>query len=192
MSGLDKLIAIADKQRHGEGVSEYDDLYEIADEIFKESLGCAWRKLAKYMNDTLDGKYKDCNDPGIYRRCDGTEPFQKWLDRWYIPRPLDADGEPIRFGDLFEYRGKGKLEKLPVTGFRFYSDGSIYLYFETSPNCAYTPIAEKARRASTDSIEKLREDMKSKFDGFYTESEYESAVDEWLARAEKLFKEDSE
>lgn len=206
MSGLDKLIAIAEEIRtNGYGPSPCRVLLasriegvasEIEQDIFRATvgevnakIGCAWRNLAEYMNGLLDGKYEECDGPGIYRRCE-RETFQEWLDKWYIPKPLDADGEPIRFGDLFEYKGEGKPEKLPVTGFEFYEDGSIYLYFKTAPNCAWTPRVEDARRANTDSIEKLRGEMINLT--YASAEEAESLVDEWLARAERLFGGDAE
>lgn len=156
---------------------------EIADEIEEEinELRCKvehvdWRLVASEI---------------LYKPADeNIQSITEWLDKWYIPKPLDADGEPIRFGDLFEYKGEGKPEKLPVTGFEFYEDGSIYLYFKTAPNCAWTPRVEDARRANTDSIEKLRGEMINLT--YASAEEAESLVDEWLARAERLFGGDAE
>lgn len=189
MTGLEKLYTRAKIAENNGNQNLANQLSSIADEINRDFLkvhnGVAWRNLAEFMNDILDGKYNDIADPGIYRRCNDTDSFQEWLDKWYIPRPLDADGEPIRFGDLFEYEICGKTKKLPVTGFRIYSDGREQLYIETGPGCAYIPRVEDAKRASTDSIEKLRGEMLNLT--YASAEEAESLVDEWLARAEKLF-----
>lgn len=58
MKGLDKLIAIAYKQRHGEGVSQDDDLYEIAHEIYKECHCCAYRDISEQTCE-VDGIEED-------------------------------------------------------------------------------------------------------------------------------------
>lgn len=192
MSGLDKLFSVAHKQRHGEGVSESDDLYEIAHEIYKESHGCAWGRLSRSMNDLLDGKYRDYGKPGIYRRSDGEESFQEWLDKWYIPKPIGGDGNPISFDNLYDC-GCGAIENINV----FRCNGE-YRYVVTSHDNISFFDMEDLHEQVPDSIEKLRKDICCAIGGcvigFYRDCDAckDCDVTEFVARAEKLFGGDAE
>lgn len=207
MSGLDKLIAIAEEIRtNGYGPSPCRVLLasriegvasEIEQDIFRATvgevnakIGCAWRNLAEYMNGLLDGKYEECDGPGIYRRCE-RETFQEWLDKWYIPKPLDADREPISFDKLYD-KGCGAIDFIHI-----YSNSGKYGYsVESHDGYVFSP--EQLKGQEPDSIEKLRKDICCAVGGcvigFYRDCDAckDCDVTEYLARAEKLFGGDAE
>lgn len=204
MTGLDKLLEIAEEVRtNGYGpllhrVLLAQRIEEVASEIEQDifrakvgevdaKIGCAWRNLAKYMNDLLDGKYRDYGEPGIYRRSEGMDSFQEWLDKWYIPKPIGGDGNPISFDKLYDC-GCGAIENINV----FRCNGE-YRYVVTSHDNISFFDMEDLHEQVPDSIEKLREDLCSRVHGCSIDDFYESRdckeceVTEFLARAEKLF-----
>lgn len=163
---------------------ERNEIRSIADEIERDmKKSIAWKRLGEYVNGIIDGKYT-YEDSSIYRRYSG-EPFGEWLDRWYLPRPV-IDGEPVQFGDMFEVMIGDNLKSRPVSGFYIFNDRPNQLFIETSKYCEYTPYVEDAKRVKPDSIEKLKTDMLYVLED--DSNIIDEIVDEWLSRAEKLFK----
>lgn len=187
MTGLEMLYTrakVAERNGNRDLANQLSNIAaEIEQDFHKAKSGFAWRNLSEYMNDLLDGKYRDYGEPGIYRRSDGMETFQEWLDKWYIPRPVDADGEPIRFDKLYDN-----------------NCGAIYCIHVSKTNDGYSYAVENCEQhyfpASVlheqvpDSIEKLRSEMLNLI--YASAEEAGSLVDGWLARAEKLFGGDAE
>lgn len=59
------------------------------------------------------------------------ESITKWLDRWYVPRPLFEDGEPVQFGDQCDYEFCGQPSILPVECIAYTNDGVFELHDRT-------------------------------------------------------------
>ena len=94
---------------------EYDDstatedarnIRAIADKIDAEIEAARCNRLADVVDSCIEMH-------GYPSRCEG-ERFDRWLERCFIQRPLDENGEPVRFGDrdidwesLGEYRDQG-------------------------------------------------------------------------------------
>ena len=182
MSGLERLRKLAGNYSYA--INTYNVLTDIADEIERD-----FKVATKGFNyyDTLFNKAKLLGKPF---REDEPIDIDNWLDRWYLPRPV-IDGEPVQFGDEFEATKDGKLTSLPVSGFYIFNDRPNQLFIETSKNCAYTPYVENAKRVKPDSIENLRDEIYDVVSDVYAIGTHE-IVDEWLKRAEKLFKDGDE
>lgn len=198
MTGLEKLYTRAKIAENNGNQNLANQLSSIADEINRDFLkvhnGVAWRNLAEYMNGLLDGKYGDCDTQGIYRRCDGMETFQEWLDRWYIPRPVDADGELFDFNKIYD-NGCGAIDRIYISE-RSIGDGKTAVRYNIVSHDEIRYEPNDLRAEEQDSIEKLREDLCCHIHGCGDYEDCDACKDcevtEFLARAEKLFGGDSE
>lgn len=82
----------------------YDDLcIEVREDDYTSE-----RKLIRRIADEIDAEkqstLRNCAYPltqEVGKPLKGDEDFKSWLDRYYLPRPLFEDGEPVQFGDRF-------------------------------------------------------------------------------------------
>lgn len=190
MSGLERLRNLKNTESitiHSGGYAHFDELdvaklEHIADEIERDLkckyLGSAWCKLGSFINDILDGRFSH-ESSDILRRYEGGT-FTEWLNRWYLPRPV-IDGEPVQFGErLVNNIGQETV----ATSMFFYSDS------DKSSICVNGRYVNEWERIEPDSIEKLRSEMLNLI--YASAEEVETIVNDWLSRAEKLFKDGGE
>lgn len=177
MSGLERLRELIQKQwplPEWRDKSKFaNELREIADEIESEmeenSFYASFERFAKSIGKPIE------ESPILNIR--------KWLDYWYLPRPV-IDGEPVQFGDRLKNKpldvvnistSKFKVDEIQFTDF-----GSVFVNGF---------VQSSLKRVKPDSIEKLKREMVSiTYTGAYGKEEAEELVNEWLSRAEKLFK----
>lgn len=158
---------------------------EIADEIEDElnELRCKvehvdWRLVAsEILNKPAD---------------ENIQSITEWLDKWYIPKPIGGDGNPISFDKLYDC-GCGAIENINV----FRCNGKYEYVVTSHDNISFFDVKDLHEQVP-DSIEKLREDLCCHIHGCAIGA-YEDCdackdceVTEWLARAEKLFGGDAE
>lgn len=195
MSGLDLLYTRAEIAERNGNRDLAEQLGYIANKINHDFIevrhGVAWDKLSQYMNDVLDGIHGTIADPGIYRRCNDTDSFQEWLDRWYIPRPVDADGELFDFNKIYD-NGCGAIDRIYISE-RSIGGGKTSVIYNIVSHDEIRYAPNDLRAEEPDSIEKLRRDICNAWNGSicsqngYECTDKDCEVNEWLARAEKLF-----
>lgn len=187
MSGLEKLRELIQDNwplPEWRGKSEFaDELREIADEIERDM------KDAKEFGNYYDALITQAKLLGKPFKDDEPLDLREWIDKWYLPRPV-IDGEPVQFGDEIECKWTGNTIPMPVTGFYIFENKPDRLYMEHE-FFSHTPCVKDAKRVQHDSIEKLREDMNDVVSEVYAITNYE-IIDDWLKRAEKLFKDGDE
>lgn len=164
MNGLEKLRKFIGGYAYTSIVR--NDLTEIADEIehdMKEnSFYASFERFAKSIGKPIE------ESPILNIR--------KWLDHWYLPRPV-VDGEPVQFGDAF-------IDDSENVRFNAVSIS----FWEGDTPTVNDRECDSLKRLEYDSIEKLREDMNDVVSEVYAITNYE-IIDDWLKRAEQLFKE---
>lgn len=181
MNGLNRLrnyikVAWPALKDHG-GSTLPELLNEIADEIesdMKEnSFYASFERFAKSIG-------KPIEESPIFN-------IRKWLDYWYLPRPV-VDGEPVQFGDRLKNKPLDVVNistsEFKVNEIQFTDFGSVFVNGF---------VQSSLKRIKPDSIEKLKGEMVSiTYTGAYGKEEAEELVNEWLSRAEKLFKDGGE
>lgn len=84
----------------------------------------AERELFRRIADEIDAEkqavLRNCAYPlseSVGKPLKGDEDFKSWLDRYYLPRPLFEDGEPVWFGDRYvnDYGRPATLSSLNYT-----------------------------------------------------------------------------
>lgn len=63
-----------------------------------------FRNIADEIDAEKRSVLRNCAYPlteSVGKPLKGDEDFKSWLDRYYLPRPLFEDGEPVQFGDRF-------------------------------------------------------------------------------------------
>lgn len=113
----DKIESIRDKLRRWADESENDNrrhiypTFNAYDDLcieVREDDCTSERKLFRRIADEIDAEkqstLRNCAYPltqEVGKPLKGDEDFKSWLDRYYLPRPLFDDGEPVQFGDRF-------------------------------------------------------------------------------------------
>lgn len=165
---------------------ERDKIRSIADEIEDElnELRCKvecvdWRLVASEL----------LNKPAS----DECQSITQWLDQWYLPRPVDADGELFDFNKVYN-NGCGAIGRIVATEFSIGCGKTSVIYDIVSHDeSAYSPNALRAEKP--DSIDNLRKDIiefMSKHSDIDTYHIVNTTATEWLFRAKKLFKDGGE
>lgn len=112
------------------------------------------------------------------------EQAKKWVEERYVLLPTDKNGKPIKLGDFLSY---GNREPQLVTSMELGEYGWTLYGDEVF---AFRPSSYEI--VEPDSIEKLRGDMCRVWNGVHCNghdcSDVDCEVNEWLKRAEKLFK----
>lgn len=191
MSAIDTLRDIT-RDRYDTEVTlvRCQTINDIADEIENEinELRCKvehvdWRLVAsEILNKPAD---------------ENIQSITEWLEKWYIPRPVDADGELFDFNKIYD-NGCGAIGRIYLSEFPIEDGKTLVIYNIVSHDeVRYAPNTLRAEEP--DSIEKLRKDICCAVGGcvigFYRDFEAackDCDVTEFVARAEKLFKEDAE
>lgn len=63
------------------------------------------------------------------------ENITRWLDRWYLPRPVDTDGEPLEIGA--RYRNGSDTASVKLRSYTLDDDGSCRVFLRGFPGCRY-------------------------------------------------------
>lgn len=117
-----------------------DVLDEIADEI-EQDMHELSPEIGKLMAEITGKPYGGCKS------------FTGWLDRWYLPRPLFEDGQPVQFGDEFVNTG-GKAEEAEMIAYM--GNGDVKLGGDSCG--AWLESGEYAKRPERDSLGKIEDD----------------------------------
>lgn len=190
MSAIDTLRDITrDRYSTEATLVKCSTINAIADEIEDElnELRCKvehvdWRLIAsEILNKPADGNIQS---------------IIEWLDKWYIPRPVDVDGELFDFNKVYD-NGCGAIGRIKITEYPI-GDGKRAVSYDivSHDEIRYAPNTLKAEEQ--DSIEKLRRDICNAWNGSicslndYECDDEDCEVNEWLARVEKLFGGDGE
>ena len=81
--------------------------------------------------------------------------IQAEVDKFYLPRPLYENGEPVQFGSC--YGRKGTFMKWPIDEIRLYDDGH-FLLAGKGTCCSYEPDERVCCPPEPDTQEKIDDD----------------------------------
>lgn len=140
---MDNTESISDKPRRRADESEkkqryvYPTLcaYDDMDIEITESDHISERALFRRIADDIDAEkqsiLRNCAYPltqEVGKPLKGDEDFKSWLDRYYLPRPLFEDGEPVQFGEMAAHPILDKPS--PIKSIEYFGDGSFALWFD--------------------------------------------------------------
>ena len=163
-----------------------DEIQAEVDEKYMPRVGAAYQMLAdpKLDDDAVNSAYEILKEYGT---------LDAYIDKFYLPRPLFEDGEPVQFGDEFigDTGTKWKVQTISVfdTGTVMIGDGGWRIRLESGDRLKRPP--------DPDSQEKIDEDYRNETNSLITDSgrgcmtreralKYVERFDELMARQRKL------
>lgn len=119
-----KLRSWADDYYEGKysPIAQARDHYGIDSTVTWQDLSEVFNHIADDIDAEKQSMLRNCAYPltqEIGKPLKGDEDFKSWLDRYYLPRPLYEDGEPVGFGCELELYGSAR----EVTAYHVAHDG---------------------------------------------------------------------
>lgn len=119
-------------------VSERELFRRIADEIDREKREIAERYACQSWMNPADAIAKLATGEIEWAE------LQQAIDRYYLPRPLFEDGEPVQFGEMAAHPILDKPS--PIKSIEYFGDGSFALWFDGTEAITGYDNGERVRR----------------------------------------------